>query len=1078
MKKIFIFTLALACSFSAFAQDDEEVQKPVKVAKPAKTYPTYEITGKVVDAVTGEPLAGAKVQAYNNPYYTAMAGEDGQFTIKVPDFVTSLSSNLDGYSLNRTAINGRKEITISLYTDKYLSSYTAKTSASKASTTTGFSMSNAVTAEQEIQNRLGAEVRSIQRSAIPGMGDAMFINGINSLNLNSQPLIVIDGVVYDMMYSETMSHNGYFNNLLTAVNLEDVESVSVLKNGTAIYGAKAANGVILINTKRAEKVETKIDVTMSFGVEATPEKPDMMGAEDYRNFASELIQGTGSNLNEYKFLNPDPSYYYYNMYHNNTDWSKEVYQEAFTQKYGISVTGGDDVANYQLSVGYLNSNSTLKKNDLERFNIRFNTDIVLGAKFTTRFDAYYTNTVRNLRNDGLASDYKATPISSPSVLGLIKSPFITPYDFSTAGIQSEFVADADDYVKEIVGIKGSLANPTAILENAEAVNKNHADNTMLGLSFAPKFYATKNFTIQELFSYTMQSFDEHNYTPFIGMPDFDLPEYGRVTHDNNSLYTSHNAVFSDTRFDWAIPLGAHRIDAFGGVRFMNDNFTSSKATAYSIGNDKTPNLSNNNKYPTAVGKEDNWRSMSYYANIDYNYREKYYLQGQLSMETSSRFGKEVNAGLGLFGVRWGLFPSIQGSWVATNESWFPATKAVNFLKVNVGFESVGNDNMDNAATLTYLKSFSMINEKTTGIALANIGNPDLRWETTNRFNFGVEGNFFNNCLGLKFNFYSSKTSNLISLSNLAYIAGVTDYYTNQGALKNVGFDVTAIGKVVNTKDFKMELGASLGHYKNEIKELPVLANGKSSFITSGYGADIISQVGSPVGLFYGYRTMGVYATEAQAKQSKKYVVDETGNRVYFSAGDVIFANCGQDENKDHTVQIGEEDRVVIGDPNPDIYGNIFANFYIGERWSVNMRFNYCLGNDIYNYQRSVLENGSQFMNQTTAVSRRWVTEGQVTDMPKATYNDPMGNGRFSDRWIEDGSYFKFKNITVAYTMPIQSQFIHGMSVSLSANNLFTLTKYLGSDPEVCCSNNALFQGIDAGFLSSGRSFVLGVKLNL
>ena len=183
-------------------------------------------------------------------------------------------------------------------------------------------------------------------------------------------------------------------------------------------------------------------------------------------------------------------------------------------------------------------------------------------------------------------------------------------------------------------------------------------------------------------------------------------------------------------------------------------------------------------------------------------------------------------------------------------------------------------------------------------------------------------------------------------------------------------------------------------------------------------------------------------------------------------------------DKDGNGEINENDRFIIGDPNPDIYGNISLKLHYTKAWTLAANFNYSVGNDVYNYQRAVLEGGSNFINQTTAVTRRWTTEGQITDMPKATYSDPMGNSRFSDRWIENGSYLKLKNVTLSYKVPIQNEYIQGMSVWFAANNLFTLTKYLGPDPELSCGNSVLYQGIDAGYLSSGRSFHLGVKINL
>lgn len=1065
----------LGTALPVMAQDevqDEVAVAPIKVDKPTKTYPTIEIKGKVVDAATGEPLAGAQIQAFNNRYYTAMADENGEYTIQVPKFVTSLSVKLDGYNLNNVSINGRtSDVDVKLYSDLLATEYTVVSSANKSVAAGDFVNTPALTIDQEIQNRLGADVRAIQRSANPAQGMAMFINGLNSLNSNAMPLVILDGVVFDQMYDTDMLHSGYFNNLLQAINVDDIEEVVVLKNGTAIYGAKAANGVISIKTKRCTSMATRIDVNLSAGVELTPSTIDLMDASEYRSYASQMLKTSGTKLTEFKFLNTDPNYYYYNMYHNNTDWNDVVTREAFTQNYGIAIQGGDDIAQYNLSVGFTDAKSTLKRNDMQRFNVRFNTDIILNKWFYTRFDASYTNVVRDLRSDGWASDQYLQALASPGALANIKAPFLTPYDFSTDGKMSNFIADADDYMYEVLGNKGAIANPLAILENGEAKNKNRSDCTMINVSIAPTWEPSKDFSLTEHFSYTMQTFDESYFTPIIGMPTYTLPNsQGETKNSKYSYFSRHNAVFSDTRADWKVLYnGLHNLSMFGGVRFMNDTFTASYLLGDNTGNDKTPNATANQISKKLQGSDINWRSLSYYANVDYNYMEKYYLTGQLSMETSSRFGNDADAGLNLFGVAWGLFPSIQGAWVLTNEDWFKANNIVNMLKLNAGFESVGNDAIDNSATLTYLSSDLLLGNSTSSLGIGQIGNSSLRWETTNRFNVGLEGNFFNNRLNLRANYFHSKTNNLVTLGTLAYVAGLTDYYTNDGSLKNTGFDAAFNAKVVNEKNFKFELGASVGHYKNELVKLP---QGQTSFETSIYNGTVLSKVGQSAGVFYGYKTDGVYATSAEAAADGKYILDDSSNPVYFGAGDMKFVD------KDNNGEINEADRFIIGDPNPDIYGNINMKFHFGQNWTLATNFNYSLGNDIYNYQRSVLEGGSNFINQTKAMNRHWTTEGQVTDIPQIVYQDPMGNSRFSDRWIEDGSYLKLKNVTLSYKVPVRNEYIQGITVWAAANNLFTLTEYLGTDPEVSCRNSVLYQGIDAGFLSSGRSFHLGVKINL
>lgn len=1073
------FMFFLGTALPAVAQDEvqeevTEVAAPIKKVKPAKTYPTIDVTGKVVDAVTGEPLAGVQLQAFNNKYYTAMTDENGAFTIQVPKFITALSARLEGYNLNNVSLNGRTSgVNILMQSNLLKGDYTTNASARKSVTEESFVNTPALTVDQEIQNRLGADVRSIQRSANPAEGVAMFINGLNSLNSNAMPLIVVDDVVYDMLYDATMLHTGYFNNLLQAINVDDIESVEVLKNGTAFYGAKAANGVIRIKTKRCHSMATRIDVNINAGLELRPKNFDLMNAGQYRSYASNLLQTTNTTLTEFKFLHSEPDYYYYNVYHNNTDWNKEISRTAFTQNYGISIQGGDDIAQYNLSVGYGDAKSTLKRNDMQRFNVRFNTDIVLNKWFYTQFDASYTNVTRNLRSDGWENNQFLQALASPSALANIKAPFLSPYDFATDRHETDFIADADDYLNEVWGsintTRAQVANPVAVLANGEAKNKNHSDCTMINVSIAPTWEPTNNFSLTEKFSYTLQSLDEAYFTPIIGMPTYTLP--GNLDATENSKYTmysKHNAVFSDTRADWKIlPNGPHRVELLGGIRFMNDIYRASYLYGDGTGSDKTPNIGSKNQ--KIDGTDTNWRTLAYYANVDYNYMGKYYLTGQLSMETSSRFGKKADGGLKMFGVAWGLFPSLQAAWVMSNEDWFHTNNMVNMLKLNAGFESVGNDAMDNSATLTYMASEMLFGNANSSLGLSNIGSSSLQWETTNRFNFGFEGNFFNNRLNLRANYFFSKTNNLITLGTLAYVAGIPNYYTNDGALKNHGFDAAFNAKIIDSKQFKLELGASIGHYKNKLTRLP---QGMNSYETNLYGGTVLTEVGRSAGVFYGYKTEGVYKDTGAAEADGKFIRDASNNPVYFGAGDIKFVD------KDGNGEINANDRFVIGDPNPDIFGNISLKLHYGKNWSLATNFNYSVGNDVYNYQRAVLEGGSNFINQTTAVTRRWTTEGQITDMPKATYSDPMGNSRFSDRWIENGSYLKLKNVTLSYKVPIQNEYIQGLTFWAAANNLFTLTKYLGPDPEISCGNSVLYQGIDAGYLSSGRSFHLGVKINL
>jgi hypothetical protein len=328
---------------------------------------------------------------------------------------------------------------------------------------------------------------------------------------------------------------------------------------------------------------------------------------------------------------------------------------------------------------------------------------------------------------------------------------------------------------------------------------------------------------------------------------------------------------------------------------------------------------------------------------------------------------------------------------------------------------------------------------------------------------------------VKFDYFIHKTTNLLTMKAFANpIGGINRYWSNGGDLQNTGFETTVTFKPVVSKDWNVEVGASVGHYKNKVTKLP-----DGQYTTSVYGDNnIITSVGNPVALFYGYKTEGVFSTDAEAKAAGNggylYMEDNAGNAHNFVAGDVHFLDLNNDG------KIDDADKTIIGDPNPDIYGNIFATLS-WKAFTLNIGFNYSLGNDVYNYQRSILNAGSNFYNQQVAEVGRWRYEGQQASLPRVNYGDPMGNNRFSDRWIEDGSYLRMKNVKLTYQVPFPEawqSWLQGISVWAEGSNLFTLTRYTGSDPEFSASNNQLYQGIDCGNIVQGRIFSMGVKINL
>ena len=1085
--RLSLCAISLGLCPTAFAQtenDGEEVEmtikKPTRQREVKDNFATTMLHGVVVDQVSKKPLAGIQLKVLGYDRYSAMTGADGKFTIKVPEFATTLFVHSPSFMSQQVAINAKdteKEIQVLMMQEKFRPMYGEGTTYTAQA---GFDAdAKDVTIESDIENILGADVRTVTRSAAPGIGASMFVRGLSSINANAQPLIVVDGVEQDMQQNRLSLHSGQINNILANIAPEDIASVKVLKNATALYGARGGNGVILITTKRGKSMATRIDANISAGVSLVPQLPTMMNASQYRNYATEILGTVPENINRdtpisFRFLNDDPNNYYYHTYHNDTDWTDYVYDTAMTQNYNINVQGGDDIGMYNLSVGYVKAESTAKNNDFDRMNVRFNTDISILYNLTTKFDISISRTNSKVFDDGAMEDLSAGAITSPTFLSLIKAPIVSPYQYNAiVGGFTSLLCDYDDIYSQL-GSGYGLANPVAILNNANGDNKNKAENTYFNVRVEPTWTINNNLSLTSMFSYTLDRNSQRYHRPFVGVPSFEISNLGTVTSMAASLFSKEINVVSDTHIDWKHQYGKHNLAAFGGFKYTYFSFDDNnlKTEYNSTTNDKNPSLSATSGYQHIKGNNDVWKNLQWYGNVDYNYMNRYFATVSLSAEANSRFGAK-SGDLDLCGVAWALFPSVQLGWVMTNESWFPKNAGINYLRVNAGYDMSGNDDISNYAARTSLSAVRF-NYNAIGLQLTNIGNDEIKWETNHKFNVGLQAYMLNNRLGVDFNYYVNKTKDLLTLQTFKNpIGGINNYWTNGGEIKNQGFELSVTAKPVVTRNWNVEVGASVGHYANKVTKLP-----DGDYTSSVYGDNnILTSVGNPVGLFYGYKTAGVFATDAEAKAAGKngylYMEDNAGLRNDFKAGDVHFI----DQNNDG--KISELDKVVIGDPNPDIYGNIFATINY-KNLTLTMGWNYSLGNDVYNYQRSILNSGSTFYNQQVAEVAHWRYEGQQTDLPRLAYGDPMGNNRFSDRWIEDGSYLRLKTLNLSYKVPVPGSWtwLQGLTVWAQANNLLTFTKYLGSDPEFSIGNGVLYQGIDCGNIAQGRSFQCGVKINL
>ena len=1089
---------AIATSFCAnmYAQgvdddssDDDEV---VGIRIPKRTVQAdrnkmIQLSGTVIDDATKQPVAGVRVQALGDNRYTAMTNAKGEFSIAVPDFCTSLYVSAPSYMSVQVPC-GKSKLHIRLISNKFREMYADGTDYTASAVVQRNDFQSSIV---NFQLGTSADVRSVTRSGVMDGGSAMFVRGLSSINANAQPLVIIDGVETDMQLGRATLHNGHAFNALASLSPENIEKVTVLKNATALYGARGANGVVLIDTKRGHSMATRIDVGLSAGITLKPRAQSVMNGRQYRDYVTELL-GTMGELKRsenrdviFNFLNDDADGYYYRMYHNDTDWQNEVYRTAVTQNYDINVQGGDDIGMYNLYVGYADTQGMVRKAGFDRLNVRFNTDINILWNLSTKFDMSFARTNNTLFDDGFAEDMTKSTVTSPTNLALIKSPLVTPYQYNKhVGGFTSLLSDYDQLFSPLSqrlygnDYAYSLANPTAIIQNGSGDNKNKLENTLFNVHIAPKYMFNSHLIAVTEFSYTLNRNSQCYYRPSEGVPPFEVVGLGTVFNRKSSLFAKQTNVLSNTHLDWNVDNGCWQLDVTGGFRYNYFSYDGSNASTQfkSAQTDKNPYLTADPStgYANVDGGCDVWKNMQWYASADYNYRNRYFATLSLLAEANSRFGSEASGALKMFGTQWAVFPSVQLGWVLTNEGWFPKDMGIDYLRLSTGYDISGNDDIPGYAAHT---SFSSVryNNQAIGEQMTTIGNEHIKWETTAKWNAGIVANMLNNRLSLSFDYYIHKTRNLLTLKTFSSpISGINKYWTNGGELQNKGFEVALSGKPVVTRDWTMELGASVGHYDNKVTALP-----DGNYTNSVYGSDnILVSVGNPVALFYGYKTDGVFASDAEARSAcvQGYLVmkDAAGQDVRFEAGDVRFIDLNGDG------VINDADKTVVGNPNPDVYGNIFATL-TWKALALDLGFNFCLGNDVYNYQRSILNSGSTFYNQQVAELGHWRYEGQVATLPRLAYGDSMQNNRFSDRWIEDGSYLRMKYVRVSYKLPMPESWqswLQGISVWGEAQNLFTVTHYTGNDPEFSIGNSVMYQGVDNGCVGQSRAFTLGVKINL
>jgi len=1053
--KVIIASIFVLISGSLLAQEAPSANDTVIVTK--QVAKGLLVTGKITDDASKKAAIGVRVEVEG--FSASITDAEGLFSLKVPSYDATVIISGEGFSTRQVALKGRSSFNVALLDESYESFHEVVTmpmgQTTKREVTTsvgqynvpGWSINTAETPDAMLQGRI-AGLTATRRSGSPGAGANLLLRGYNSLYATNKPLIIIDNMLFDANdYGQSIIANNY-TNPLALIDVKDIDNITVLRDASSIYGTKGANGAIIITTARAKEQATKIDFGAFTGFNMAPKSLPVMEAPDYRIYLSEILQSqgmSGSQIAAQPYMNDDPNSPEYATYHYNTDWQKKVFNNSISNNYFLKVTGGDNIATYGLSMGYMKNQGVVKETDFSRFNTRFNAEFNFSKKFTGYTNLSFSYNEQNLKDQGIA------PKTSPVYVGLIKAPFLTDHDVNSEGIESPNLSNTD-----ILGI----SNPSALTEKMLAYNKYYR---FFG-AFGFKYEINKNLSANTILGVVYDKVRENIFIPGNGIAKDTLSN----AVANNRLGTQVKRLFSiynDTRLEYKKTFSSiHKIAARLGLRYQNNSAEQDYALGFNSATDELISVQNGLPALRQVGGGiGDWNWMNTYFNADYGYKNKVFLTFNMAMDGSSRFGKNAAGGINFSGNKFPVLPSLSAAWLLSSEQ-FMTSSAINLLKLRATYSLSGNDDIGNYNSRQTYGAQSLLGMQ--GLVRNGIANTALQWENSTKLNVGVDMAFLNERVSVTLDAYSSKTTNMLVYETLAAATGFNTVLTNGGSMKNTGIELSVNARMVNTQDLKWDLGVNISRYKNSIIEVP---NG--SFTTEYAGATILTANGKAANQFYGYTSNGVFASNAEAASAGLMKMNADGSFSSFKGGDVRFADLNGDKI------IDANDRSVIGNPNPAFTGGITSRV-AWKKFELNALFTFSQGNDIYNYLRNQLEKMSGYENQLLSANNRWRSDGQVTNTPKATWGDPMSNSRFSDRFIEDGSYFRLRSISLQYYIPIKNGMVHNATLYVTGNNLFTLTKYKGYDPEFNVSPGVFAQGIDTGMEPIFKSITMGVRIGL
>jgi len=1010
-----------------------------------------QILNGTIRSDAGEPLPGVNVLIKGTNKGTN-SDFDGKYNINATNGETLVFSYV-GFLTKEIVYSGQVQLNITMKTDSneldevvvigYGTSRRKDITGSVVSVKLEESLSQQVqTVDQLIQGKV-AGVQMLGNNGSPNSGISIKIRGGSSLRGNNEPLYVVDGVLMSSAGEDALSATASVGGIqeaqngLNGINPRDISNIEILKDAsaTAIYGSRGANGVVLITTKKGVSGKTKVSSYVTMSTNTIDNKIDVLNGVDFANYRNEALAITET-APRY-IINNDQVFVVREGVADTTastllNYQDEMYTTGLSTAYGGSISGAGEKSNHYVSFGYNNMEGVTKSSSLQSGNLRVNlgSQVSEKLKVDTRISAYYGK--GSMFQDADQWGGNRTVVGS----ALFRSPILgdnDPTDTSYSPLES--MADYDDLSKE-TRLIGSISLKYKL--------------PVEGLSYT--LTAGGNLRYKERRRwYGLATYEGQSNNGLLGMSNLASNQY------NIDNLVHYNKTFGDN----------HRISAMTGFSYEGTSFENQLFAVNDFANHdfrtEQPGYAEGILEPNQIIKA-NSNLMSYYARATYTFKDKYVVTASFRADGSSKFQEEN---------RWGYFPSLSTAWILSDEDFMKSVSSINSLKIRAGWGQIGNQAVSPYQTLSgYTAGQYAQNGNGLAIALylSNVANPSLKWETSEQANVGVDFELFNSRLSGSVEVYKRETKDLLQNADLPGSAGFSSILTNKGNLESKGLEIALNGVLFENKDMRFEIGGNIAFMKTTISELgqalaPVYLGDteetRSYYLGNQVGNRGVYNIfveGEEVGLFYGFKTDGIY------QEGDTFLPG-------FEAGDVNFV----DVNGDGKIDVA--DRTVIGNPNPDFIYGANLNFSY-KRFSISALFDGVYGNDIIVTAFERLNTAVGDFNNITvqAYEQAWRPDAPSNTYPRIGSNI-SGRGGPVDRMVSDGSYFRLNNLTVGYDLPLEKKLTKAR-IYVAGTNLFTWTDYEGYTPLVTSyMQNPNIIGVDNFNPPNSRTFTLGLTVN-